>query len=135
MHVSKYAALGRFLAQSGQVEVRMTLRGIEALLGFPLPPTQRHRAWWSNNPNNPMTKVWLEAGYRTEQVDLGAGRLVFRRERPAPGTSDSSATDRNGNDQPLPRRHPGFGSMKGLTTIAPGTDLTAPTGGDWGRPE
>ena len=41
-----------------------------------------HRAWWSNNPsNNVMTKVWLAAGYLTEQVDVSARKLVFRRVR------------------------------------------------------
>jgi hypothetical protein len=26
-----------------------------------------------------MTKVWLEAGFETEQVDMAARKLVFRR--------------------------------------------------------
>jgi hypothetical protein len=31
------------------------------------------------------------------------------------------------------QRHPLFGALKGLTQIAPGTDLTKPADQDWGR--
>jgi hypothetical protein len=30
-----------------------------------------------------------------------------------------------------PRRHPAFGVMKGMTTIAPGVDLTEPAMPEW----
>ncbi len=110
----------------------MTFEEIERILGFALPEkSKHHRPWWSNNPNNNvMTKVWLDAGFHTERVDVGAGRLVFKRVNPTPAP-DVRVSSEAGR----PRRHPGFGLMKGLTTIAPQTDLSAPTGEDWGRAE
>lgn len=131
--MSKYEPLRRFLEAAHKQEVPMTFDEIERVLGFALPESQNIRAWWSNNPsNNVMTKEWLAAGYLTSQVDLEGKRLVFRR-------SGSETTGEPGPPPPpktgdlKPRRHPGFGLMKGLTTIAPGTDLTAPLGEEWGE--
>jgi hypothetical protein len=116
----------------------MTFSEIEQLLGFPLPEkSKRIRAWWSNNPDNSvLTKVWLEAGFRSEQVDMKGQKLVFRRIAP-PGLAEESGRFRGESVEGTkkPRRHPGFGLMKGLMKIAPGTDLTAPTGGEWGKSE
>jgi hypothetical protein len=114
--MSKYDPLGRFLKNQTRDFVPMTFSEIERLLNLPLPQSKLHRAWWSNNPtNNVMTKQWLKAGYETEQVDVEAGKLVFRRvAAPSEGTRGSV-----------------FGCLKGMIKMAPGTDLTAPTGDDW----
>ncbi len=131
--MSKYQPLRKFLENARVAEVPMTFEEIERVLGFPLPDSQRIRAWWSNNPsNNVMTKEWLAAGYQTAQVDIDAGKLVFRRTGADKGEDDVHEPPQA---ERKPRRHPGFGLMKGLTTIVPGTDLTAPLGGDWGRRE
>lgn len=133
--MSKYDPLGHFLARNRHSEIPMTFEEIEKVLGFSLPERSKHqRPWWSNNPNNNvMTKVWLDAGFQTERVDVAGRRLVFKRVVQTPvARPDDPGGDLKGLK---PRRHPGFGLMKGLTTIAPGTDLTAPTGGDWGRSE
>jgi hypothetical protein len=137
--MSKYDPLGHFLTKARDDEVPMTFAELEKLLGFALPPrAQKIRAWWSNNPdNNVMTKVWLAAGFHTERVDIRSRRLVFRRVRRfRPPHGASSGVEAAVSPGELkPRRHPGFGLMKGLTTIAPGTDLTAPTGHAWGGSE
>src|SRR5215471_7502611 len=78
--MSKYDALGTFLNKQATTCVPMTFREIEKVTGAKLPNSKRYPAWWSNNTwNNVMTKVWLDAGYRTEQVDVAHERLVFRR--------------------------------------------------------
>src|SRR2546423_8993264 len=79
--MSKYEPLGQFLRKQRTQEVPLTFRQIEKITGVKLPPkAQHHRAWWSNNPNNNvMTKVWLEAGFESAQVDMEARKLVFRR--------------------------------------------------------
>src|SRR5436305_3627483 len=79
--MGKYEPLGQFLRKQRTQEVPLTFREIEKITGVKLPPkAQHHRAWWSNNPsNNVMTKVWLEAGYESAQVDMNARKLVFRR--------------------------------------------------------
>lgn len=133
---SKYAPLGDYLRHQPMTEVPMTFTEIERVTGVTLPPkAQNYAAWWSNNPsNNVMTKVWLAAGYKTERVDLGGRRLVFRRVRAASDGGDSDLTGKLSPPQRAgsPRRHPIFGCMKGTITIAPGVDLTEPADPSWG---
>lgn len=128
--MSKYTPLRTYLESCSAETVPMRFSEIEKLLGFKLPQSQAYAAWWSNNPtNNVMTKEWLAAGYKTEQVDLEGHRLVFRRTRPL------SDKDRSSDREPMnssPRRHPLLGWLKGTVTIAPGTDLTEPADPDWG---
>jgi hypothetical protein len=127
--MGKYTRLGEFLRSQRSKEVPMTFAEIERVIGGKLPPNSpQYPAWWSNNPsNNVMTKVWLSAGFRTEQVDVKSRKVVFRR------------TEERGNEpSPLPPakkggRHPLFGALKGLTQVRPGVDLTEPADPDWGR--
>jgi hypothetical protein len=122
--MGKYEPLARFLRKQQAHEVRLTFGEIERIVGAKLPPSARkQRAWWSNNPDNRvMTKVWLAAGFRSEQVDMAARELVFRRVPDHPPSS------------PLGRgRHPLLGALKGLVQIMPGTDLTEPADPEWGK--
>src|SRR3954453_2089876 len=79
--MGKYTRLAEFLQSQRANEVPMTFSEIERVIGGKLPPNSpQYPAWWSNNPsNNVMTKVWLSAGFRTEQVDVRSKRVVFRR--------------------------------------------------------
>jgi hypothetical protein len=124
--MGKYEPLTEFLQNQRASEVRMSFEQIERVIGDKLPPVaQRHRAWWSNSPsNNVMTKAWLEAGFRSEQVDMSARKLVFRREK---------QTEHSTSSQTTPGRHPLFGWMKGTMRIAPGVDLTQPADPDWAQ--
>ncbi|WP_413987820.1 hypothetical protein ACMDCR_17445 [Labrys okinawensis] len=126
--MGKYAALGDYLRGHATREVPMTFAEIERVIEGDLPPTaSHHRAWWSNNPsNNVMTKVWLQAGFSSEQVDLERRRLVFRRVRDLehnPAPKPAPASGRHG----FP-----FGAMKGLVRVIDETDLTEPADPDWG---
>ena len=117
--MGKYEPLGEFLRSQRVERISMTFGEIERILKTKLPDSKKHRAWWSNNPdNNVMTREWLEAGYETESVDIASGKLVFRRNK-KPGAS---------KEAPRPSI---FGCMKGMVTLAPGYDPTAPTGDDW----
>ncbi|MFC0634247.1 DUF7662 domain-containing protein [Brevundimonas balnearis] len=127
--MSKYEPLTRFLAGQRTQEVPMTFTEIERVLGFPLPgKASGIRAWWSNNPsNNVMTKAWLAAGYVTERVDMASRRLVFRRDTRSGEPTMTSAA---------PKGDPDFlerirARLSGTVTIAPGVDLTDPTGEVW----
>ena len=126
--MGKYQPLGEFLRSRGAAEIPMNFAEIEAVIGTTLPPSASTQpAWWSNNPsNNVMTKVWLDAGFRTERVDLGGRKLVFRRRDRQPERTDL--------ERPLRRegRHPAFGALRGTVTIAPGVDLTDPLNEPWG---
>ncbi|WP_426437977.1 DUF7662 domain-containing protein [Bradyrhizobium genosp. P] len=127
--MGKYSRLGEFLRAQRNLEIPMTFGEIERVIGGKLPPNSpQYPAWWSNNPtNNVMTKVWLAAGFRTEQVDTKAGKLVFRRvEQNSSATTSPPRVKKSG-------RHPLFGALKGTVRIAPGTDLTKPADPDWGK--
>lgn len=114
--MGKYTPLTAYLAGNAPRQVRLSFAEIEEILGFPLPASKRHQAWWSNSPsNNTMTAAWLDAGYATSQVDIVGQRLTF-----APVASARA-------DAPSLPRSPLFGSMKGTTFVMPGVDLTAPT--------
>ena len=90
--MGRYEPLRAFLdAQAGD-RIQLTFQEVENILGVALPASKRYPAWWSNNPsNNPMTKVWLAAGFVTEQVDTAGERLVFRRaEADLPGLEEAA---------------------------------------------
>jgi hypothetical protein len=124
--MGKYDPLLKHLERLPSARIPMRFDEIEAILGFRLPPSsRRHRAWWSNNPSNSaITRAWIDAGYRTEAVDLADGKLVFSR---------ASSPRKTGPDPGKPTRHPILGCMKGTVTLAPGVDLTSPADPDWGR--
>jgi hypothetical protein len=130
---SKYAPLGAYLQACPTAEVPMSFSDIESVIGAALPPKAvNHPAWWSNNTsNNTMTQVWLDAGFRSERVDVGARRLVFRRvaqpPRPPrePGRPSSDAVAPDGL---LSRMRV---ALAGTVRVAPGVDLCAPTGETW----
>ena len=128
--MGKYAPLGEFLRAQRTSLVPMSFEEIEEVTGVKLPPkAQLHRAWWSNNPsNNVMTKVWLEAGYETEQVDMSARKLVFRRVSGFSEAESAPAPAKTGSD----KRHPLFGLLKEMTCLVPGVDLTQPADPSWG---
>jgi hypothetical protein len=129
--MGKYEPLGQFLRKQRTQEVPLTFREIEKITGVKLPPkAQHHRAWWSNNPsNNVMTKVWLEAGFESAQVDMETRKLVFRRvgkvpRAPTPRSAMKPYPTKDG-------RHPIFGALKDITRLVPGVDLTEPADPEW----
>lgn len=125
--MSKYSALGDYLKRQAREIVPMTFDEIERVIGAKLPASAHaHRPWWSNNADrHVITKVWLEAGFQSEQVDLAGRRLVFRRVRATrPPGEDAQA----GGETPV---HPAYGFMKGLVRVMPGVDLTQPADPEW----
>ncbi|HLZ74233.1 DUF7662 domain-containing protein [Phenylobacterium sp.] len=130
--MGKYDPLKTFLlAQAGDA-VPMTFVEIERVLGTTLPRSKRYPAWWSNNPsNNMMTDVWLDAGFMTEQVDIAGERLVFRRkpsDLAASGVAEAAPAFLGGRAGWLGRLR---AQMRGTVQVAPGWDLTQPTGEVW----
>lgn len=132
--MSKYEPLAVFLRGQRTNEVSLSFADIERIVGAKLPPKAQHqRAWWSNNPNNNvMTKVWLAAGFRSEQVDLQGRRLTFRRVDKIPTSSLSESAQTEFASAPG-CRHPLYGAFAGLIRVMPGTDLTQPADPSWGQ--
>lgn len=140
--MSKYAPLTKYLQDLDGREVRLSFAEIEDVLGLRLPERSKSvRAWWSNNPsNNVMTKAWLAAGYKTAQVDVAGGTLSFVPAASAGGIGEmkqaafKAAQDEKPKhgEQVRPRRHPAWGALKGMITLLPDVDYTAPADPDWG---
>lgn len=132
--MGKYDAFAEYLRAQQRDEVPLTFDQIERIIGSDLPASHRYRAWWSNNSfNSVMTKAWLDAGFRSEQVDMAQRKLVFRkvapqRMRPSTGQPSETAAERG-----VRKRHPLIGALKGWIRIAPGTDLTQPADPEWGE--
>ena len=129
--MSKYRPLGEFLKSQKTDRVPMSFGDIERVAGTKLPASSRYRAWWSNNGfNSVMTKVWLEAGFESEQVDMAGRKLVFRRvHRVAPAEKSAAMSEVSA----LTKFHPLAGLLKEVTRSAPGYDLTKPADPDWGK--
>lgn len=123
--MSKYEPLPQFLASAHDSTLRLSFAEIERVLGFKLPKSAyEHEAWWSNNATgHSHARVWLEAGWRTENVDLASRKVTFLRSSAPPGPAAPSA-----------KADP-WGCMAGTVTIMPGVDLTAPTGETWNAEE
>ncbi len=138
--MSKYQNLGKYLSDQPFNEVPMSFAEIEKVIGTKLPPkAQLHRAWWSNSPsNNVMTKVWLDAGFRSEQVDMASRKLVFKRINREYGVPPVN-TQHSGMAEPQTAfkheagkypRSPLWGAMKGTFTLVPPSEPVKPKGPD-----
>jgi hypothetical protein len=124
--MSKYEALPQFLDRVAGSTQRLSFGQLERILGFKLPASAyEYEAWWSNNgTGHSHARAWLEAGWRTEAVDLAARHVTFRRSMPP------SAPPQSPGQKPDP-----WGCMAGTVTIIPGTDLTAPSDERWNAEE
>lgn len=122
--MTKYQPITEFLRGQPVSEWRASFQKIESILGFSLPRSARsHPAWWANNPGgHSHCLAWLDAGWKTEQIDLEAEKVTFRKVR--------AAAEPNMHLRPSL-----FGGLKGTVTIAPGVDLTEPTGEVWAAAE
>jgi hypothetical protein len=76
----KYAALTRWLLEADEPEVRASFADIEAVLGFPLPPSCRaYVAHWHGYDGSAVARAIADAGRRTSDVSLGRETLTFVR--------------------------------------------------------
>jgi hypothetical protein len=117
--MGKYKPLERFLNGRRDTRWRVSFRELESLLGFRLPRSAfKYPAWWSNDETgHSHARAWVDAGWRTEEVDLAGRKLTFARARSAASKASTSRADP-------------WGCMTGTVTVLPDTDLTAPTD-DW----
>lgn len=129
--MSKYAPLTGYLSSSGMDYILMTFAEVEDVIGDKLPRSAfEYRPWWSNNPSSHVNAdSWLRAGYKTADVDMVERKLAFRKASAGELTvGRNDKTSKNEGASPYSRI---FGALKGTVTIAPGVDLTLPTGEKW----
>ncbi len=131
----KYAALTEHLSKVQQSQYPMTFAELETVIQDRLPPSAfKHRAWWSNNPNNSvMTKAWLDAGWISSDVDMEKKRLVFKRAKkptmqaaisPRGENSNPNATDPGSQNYTLTIRNIDEATMQILAAKARLTEET-----------
>jgi hypothetical protein len=74
----KYNRLTRFLEDRPSHDPwRTTFKNVEDILGFTLPNSAYdHQAWWSNFRRS-QSLGWLNAGYRTVNVDMKNKKVTF----------------------------------------------------------
>ena len=113
--MGKYEPLEKLLKSRGAGRWRASFQELERVLGFKLPQSAcKYPAWWSNDETgHSHAKAWLDAGWRTEEVDIPGRKLTFVRSNPGPD---------GGAPPPDP-----WGCMAGTVTIMRGTDLTRPS--------
>lgn len=134
-----------------------TFAQVEQWAGEPLPPAAyKHRPWWSNNRNNNNSnRPWERAYFRTENVDMEAQMVVFRKLplpqppkttgsfrrflQPKPTETGMSDVARPYIAQQQPPKaqahtthHPLRGALKGTIRVTVDVDLTLPADPDWG---
>lgn len=76
--MGKYDPLGEHLRSLTTNVWRASFTEIESIIGATLPKSARtYPAYWSNGQAH--SRAWRDAGWQTEDVDPGGGRVTFRR--------------------------------------------------------
>lgn len=79
---SRYQPLHEHLVAQGDALVRLSFPQIERILGASLPDSARkYRPWWANESagTHVHARAWLDAGWKTRNVDLTSGTVEFVR--------------------------------------------------------
>lgn len=75
---SKYQKLADHLSSMEEERVTLTFTDIETIVGTALPDSARtHRAWWANS-GQPQSRVWVDAGWKVEQVNFEEQSVQFK---------------------------------------------------------
>lgn len=115
----KYATLRAHLSARTEPRIAMSFAEVAAAAKVKLPASAfRYPQWWQNDAEHHVqAKAWVEAGYKTENVDLDAQRVEFvRTAAPVRGVREMQKTF---NHEPGPpyKVHPAYGALKGTFTI------------------
>jgi len=79
---TKYGALGRYLKfRSAFTDVvKLSFAEIDGIIADNLPMSAyRDEKWWSNLSSGAHARAWLDAGWRTHEVNLKEGYVVFHK--------------------------------------------------------
>jgi hypothetical protein len=115
----KYLPVSEFLLEQDANRIRMAFDQVEEILGFALPKSAaEYQAWWANDPNHSQAKAWLEAGWRTENLNLSGKTVEFVRVRKPSSVPPGSPADP-------------WGALAGTVTIHDEAALTQPIGEVW----
>ena len=124
--MSKYEPLARYLSRMQQQSWRASFDEIEQILNFNLPESARkYNAWWANQSGtgHSQTAGWIEAGWRTSDLDLAAEKVTFSRDK------DDSAPSPSPPNRSIPPSSPpqsvglSIAQAKDALSIYYGTDV------------
>ncbi len=82
--VGKYDRLKSYLKfrASFTSVVKLSFAQVDGIIRDNLPMSAyRNTRWWSNSSSNVHSKAWLNAGWRTQDVNLEEGYVVFQKTR------------------------------------------------------
>jgi len=116
--MSKYEPLGQYLKTQTSDSITVSFEEVATILDANLPRSAHtHPAWWANNPNgHSHCRAWIEAGWKTQNVNLSAGKLDFVRVE-ASGSSPAPASP--------------WGALSGTVTLLDPDAIVDPTGETW----
>jgi hypothetical protein len=77
----KYIRLAAYLASqpATAVEITMSLKEIEGLVGESLPANARFPSWWRNDHHRMHSRAWLTAGWEVGEMNGKDGTVLFVR--------------------------------------------------------
>lgn len=78
--MTKYEALGYYLNHTDALQVTLSFKDIERIIGFNLPANAKsHREWWANKhiANSRQCDSWLGVGWQVFHVDLRRQDVTF----------------------------------------------------------
>lgn len=76
----KYVGLTRYLEGCGIDELTLSFDQIENLIGDTLPQSAYdHRAFWSNTKTHSVAFGWMDAEYKTTNVDFSNKLITFKK--------------------------------------------------------
>ena len=121
---SKYSQIPKYLSTRNQPRISLSFSEIERVIDAKLPNSAReHQAWWANNgQGHSHSKAWLEAGWKTENLNIISEKVDFYRIDP-PATGGGKAPD--------PTSDPLYSSLIGTVTFHPPDTPTAPSDEIW----
>jgi hypothetical protein len=79
---AKYSPLGSYLSYRGHFTnvVKLSFAQIDGIIGDNLPLSAlRSEDWWTNSQSHAHSRIWLNAGWQVENVDLKEGTVTFRK--------------------------------------------------------
>ena len=76
----KYMGLFNYFKSKSIKIIMLNFAEIEKLIGYELPSSAyKHRAFWANTRTHLVAFGWLDAGYRTADVDFFNQQVEFRK--------------------------------------------------------
>jgi len=123
----KYATLRGYLSARTERRIAMSFAEVAAAAKVKLPASAfRYPQWWQNDAEHHVqAKAWIEAGYKTENVDLDAQHVEFvRTAAPVRGVRELPEAFEPKPGDPV-KVHPAYGALKGTFTIRD-WDVTKP---------